>query len=55
MNKSSDSELKEIPIDFTKLEKVDFFYGYGPLEPDRVYKDTNGQYVAFFQMKNVKN
>ena len=48
MNKSSDSELKEIPIDFTKLEKVGFLYGYGPLEPDRVYKDTNGQYVAFF-------
>ena len=37
-----------LPIDFTTLESVDFYGGFGPIQPDRVYLNEAGEKVAFF-------
>ncbi|KAK8870630.1 hypothetical protein M9Y10_008517 [Tritrichomonas musculus] len=52
-------DMRSFPIDFTHLEHIDFYGNFGEIEPDRVYKNDEGETVAFIsqekchQLKNI--
>lgn len=47
------NNMNELPIDFTRLEKIDFYGCADLFEPDRVYLNSNGQLVAFISSEKI--